>query len=177
LLNHIPPDYDYFMMVDIDDVFVRPVNKESFESCFRLKNWDIITANSIEKYYDIYALRIPDVIDYNCWKRVEELQTNNNYTGQRAIYECVKRFEEYMSNIKSPLYVDSAFNVAILGKVKSLHPCCKYSSTTTTIYSRTKIFFRMFRKTLNFYDCEHIAFNRCIRSHGGKILFNPDFKL
>jgi hypothetical protein len=69
LLEHIPPTYDYFMMVDIDDVFVTPVNKQSFESCFQLDNWDIITANSYRKYYDIYALRIPNVIDYNCWKK------------------------------------------------------------------------------------------------------------
>jgi hypothetical protein len=177
LLKNIPSTYEYFMMVDIDDVFVTPVKKESFESCFRLENWDIMTANSYRGYYDIYALRIPNVIEYNCWKRVEELQYKSNYTVERAIDHCVRYFQKFMSNIQTPLYVDSAFNVAILGKTKSLQPCCKYSSTTTATYSRSKIFFKIFRKTLNFYDCEHIAFNRCIRSHGGKILFNPDFKL
>ena len=177
LLDHIPAEYDYFMMVDIDDVFIRPVEKKSFESCFQLENWDIITANSYIKYYDIYALRIPNVIDYDCWKRINELIVYRNYKVSTAFDECITYFEHFMMNIKAPLYVDSAFNIAILGKVKSLQPCCKYSSSLSHVPKKKllKIFQRI--DYIPVYECEHIAFHKCIRSHGGKILFNPDFKL
>lgn len=179
LLDHIPTDYHYFMMVDIDDVFIHPVQKKSFESCFQVENWDIITANSYTKYYDIYALRIPNIIDYDCWKRVHELIVYKNYTFSRAFDQCITYFEQFMMNVKAPLYVDSAFNIAIIGKVKSLKPCCRYSSSISNMPNKKlfKVFQRNNNNYICLYECEHIAFNTCIRSHGGKILFHPDFKL
>jgi hypothetical protein len=175
LLETIPSTYDYFMMVDIDDVFIHPVKKESFESCFTLSDWDIITANSYEKYYDIYALRIPNIIDYNCWKKIEECIHIYKWIPANAIERHVTYFENFMSNIQTPLYVESAFNIAILGKVQSIHPCCKYASGTTFI--QKKQLFGIMKKSFPIHECEHILFHKCIRSHGGKILFNPNFKL
>jgi hypothetical protein len=51
------------MMVDLDDIFTHPVSKESFDSCFALDNWDVITPNGYTYYYDIWPLRVPGLIE------------------------------------------------------------------------------------------------------------------
>ena len=161
LLCHIPPGFDYFMMVDLDDVFTRPVRKESFDSCFALKDkWDIVTANGYEGYYDIWPLRIPGVIEFDCWQKYYELWRSKKYTQKEATYEAIEKFKDYMCAVKEPMYVDGAFNVAMISKVSIIRPCCRYSGLTDGV------------------SCtEHYPFQKCLRSHGARILFNPDFRL
>jgi hypothetical protein len=161
LLCHIPPSFDYFMMVDLDDVFSHPVEKASFDSCFALKDtWDIVTANGYGGYYDIWALRVPDVIEFDCWWKFYELQRSGKYTEKEAVYESVEKYKDYMASVTKPMYVDGAFNIAMISKVSVVKPCCKYSG----IYENRSC-------------VEHFPFQKCLRSHGTRILFNPDFRL
>jgi hypothetical protein len=161
LLCHVPPSFDYFMMVDMDDVFSRPVQKASFDSCFALKDmWDVVTANGYGGYYDIWALRIPGVIEFDCWEKYYELWRSEKYTQQEATYEAIEKFKGHMADVKTPMYVDAAFNVAMISKVSNVKPCCRYSGVSDG-------------KSC----CEHVPFQRCLRSHGARILFNPDFRL
>ena len=161
LLCHIPPDFDYFMMLDMDDVFLHPVEKESFDSCFAMKEkWDVVTANGYNAYYDIWTLRIPGVIEFDCWWKFRELMDSGKYTKEQAVYEAVSKFNTYMNNVTEPMYVDSAFNVGMISKVSAVRPCCRYGGTADG------------------RECsDHIPFQRCLRSHGVRILFNPDFRL
>jgi hypothetical protein len=161
LLCHIPPDFDYFMMVDLDDVFAHPVEKKSFDSCFEIKDaWDIVTANGYEGYYDIWSLRLPGVIDFDCWFRYGALMATGKYTDEEAQQEAIYKYTGYMNAIKWPVYVDGAFNVGMISKVSIIKPCCKYAG---------------------FYDgrlcVEHFPFQKCLRSHGVRILYNPNFRL
>jgi len=161
LLHHIPPGFDYFMMVDLDDVFTHPVRKESFDSCFEMKDkWDVVTANGYGGYYDIWALRVPGVIEFDCWQRYYELIRSGKYTQKQATYEAIEKFKDYMHGVKEPMYVDGAFNVAMISKVSILRPCCRYSGVADNISC-----------------CEHYPFQKCLRSHGARILFNPNFRL
>jgi len=161
LLYHIPPDFDYFMMVDLDDVFAHPVEKKSFDSCFEIKDaWDIVTANGYEGYYDIWSLRLPGVIDFDCWFRYWALMATGKYTDEEAQQEAIYKYTGYMNAIKWPVYVDGAFNVGMISKVSIIKPCCKYAG---------------------FYEgricVEHFPFQKCLRSHGVRILYNPNFRL
>ena len=161
LLRHIPPDFDYFMMVDLDDVFAHPVEKKSFDSCFEMKDaWDIVTANGHEGYYDIWSLRLPGVIDFDCWFRYGELMASGKYTSKEAQQEAVYKYTGYMNAIKWPIYVDGAFNVGMISKVSIIQPCCKYSG----VYDGRSC-------------VEHFPFQKCLRSHGVRILYNPNFLL
>ena len=68
LIDAVPRDFDYFFMADLDDVFSPNVKKESFESCFRYTGWDVMTACSVKYgYYDAWALRIPGLLETDCW--------------------------------------------------------------------------------------------------------------
>lgn len=160
LLHYIPPSFDYFMVVDLDDVFTNPVKKESFESCFELDNWDVIAANGYTCYYDLWPLRVPGVIENDCWNEAKAFSLVHKCSEAEAIYECVEKYKEWMWKVTEPLVVYSAFNIGILGKVSAIHTCCRYAS-----------------KVNGLLVCEHVPFQTCLRSHGARILFNPNFRL
>jgi glycosyltransferase involved in cell wall biosynthesis len=161
LLCHIPPDFDYFMMVDLDDVFNSAVQKESFDSCFEIQDrWDVVTANGKLGYYDIWPLRIPGIIEFDCWLKFYEFFRSRKYTKEEAEYEAVYKFTHIMNAITEPTYVNSAFNVGMISKVSIVKPCCRYSGI------------------LDGNSCvEHVPFQNCLRSHGARILYNPNFRL
>jgi hypothetical protein len=160
LLDSVPPSFDYMLMVDLDDVFVEPPTKEAFESCFDLKTWDVMTANGRHFYYDIWALRVPGRIDYNCWQRYHELTLLHQVPKQQATYQAIECHKEFMASLTQVIPVDSAYNIGILCKVSAIRPCCRFSSGSGG-------------KPI----CEHVPFQTCLRSHGARILFNPKFYL
>ena len=166
LLDKVPRNFDYMLMVDMDDVFANEIKKESFESCFLLKDWSIITANS-KYYYDIWALRIPGIIEFDCWNKYNELCKLLAITGIKkiiteriALWNAIEKFKYIMRKTTKPIEVHSAFNVGILCKVSSIKPCCRFVGSVN-----------------NKIICEHVLFQNCIRKHGGKIIFNPNFIL
>lgn len=160
LLEYIPNFFDYFMVIDLDDVFTHPVAKESFDSCFALDNWDVVTANGYTNYYDIWPLRVPGLIEFDCWKRYYELWRSGKYDQKAATYEAIEKYKDIMPTIKEPMVVHSAFNIAMLAKVSVLRRCCKYAANN----GPDEI-------------CEHVPFQNCLRSHGARIVFNPNFRL
>lgn len=161
LLYHVPPFFDYMFMVDMDDVFAKPIQKKSFESCFKIEDqWDIVTANT-EDYYDIYALRVPGLIEFDCWDRYYELQRRHGMSEPHAKVEAIEKYKHIMTDVKECMYLYSAFNAGILCRISSIHTCCRFSHMNEN------------KQVV----CEHVPFQNCIRSHGGRILFNPNFKL
>jgi glycosyltransferase involved in cell wall biosynthesis len=66
LIGNVPTDFDYCLMVDLDDVFTNPLSKEAFQSCFALPfEWDAVAGNS-PYYYDIWALRVKELCEFDC---------------------------------------------------------------------------------------------------------------
>ena len=157
LLHYVPPFFDYMFMVDMDDVFAKPVQKASFEACFELKSWDVMTA-STDWYYDIWALRVPGLIEFDCWDKFHKLE-NDGMSKKQAQHIAIDQYKEIMSHQTDILLVHSAFNAGALYKVSAIRPCCRYSGKTID----------------NKSICEHIPFQNCLRSHGGRIVFNPKF--
>ena len=159
LLHYIPPYFDYMLMVDMDDVFVKPVQKASFDACFELSSWGVMTA-ATDWYYDIWALRVPNLIEFDCWTKYYRL-LNNGVSEKQAKFDAIEKFKEIMTYQRGVLLIHSAFNAGALYKVSAIHPCCRYSG-----------------KSAEGLDiCEHVPFQQCLRSHGTRILFNPKFKL
>jgi len=161
LLEYVPTFFDYFMMIDLDNVFTTPVSKESFDSCFALDNWDVITAVSYgNKYYDIWPLRIPGIIEFDCWREYYKLWRSGKYSQQEATTEAIEKFKDLVPTFTKPVVVYSAFNTAMLAKVSTLHRCCKYNN-----------------RDGGQMVCEHVPFQNCLRSHGARIVLNPNFRL
>ena len=62
--------YDYFIILDMDDVNYSGNFVDSIETCFDYENWDVLTANSSGIYYDLWALRKKEDMEYDCWEKV-----------------------------------------------------------------------------------------------------------
>ena len=157
LLHYIPPTFDYVFMVDMDDVFTKPIQKSSFEACFTVE-CDVVTADT-EGYYDIWALRIPGVLEFDCWQMVYTLM-NRGITEQEAKQLAIHDYTTFMNSLTTPIIVHSAFNAGALFKVSAIRSCCRFLGSVDG------------REI-----CEHVPFQNCIRSHGARILFHPEFKL
>jgi len=56
-------NYDYMLILDLDEVCIGPVSKKSIKSNFMYQGWDMICANVRGHYYDLHALRGCDSID------------------------------------------------------------------------------------------------------------------
>lgn len=167
LVKSVSPSFDYLLMIDMDDIFNWAVKKESFDSCFDIENWDVITANSNyckiwhrNGYYDIWALRLPNIIEFDCWDH-HTMLLHRGYTYEIALQKLVIKYMDYMNMIKVPINVNSAFNGAMICKVSFIKPCCEFIGLEPA--------------HANGMICEHVSFQNCLRSHGARIVYNPDF--
>lgn len=162
LLDYIEADFshfDYMMMVDLDSV----VNNfevsliQHIVTKYDPSTWDVLTANSDKKYYDIWALRINteiwnselhgklwrEPIDYDCWMK------KDTQKGVRGNQINIPR--------DFPLIpVTSAFGGMGIYRISSIKGC-RYSAE--------------FDQSLT---CEHVSFHDQIIKRGGKIFICPD---
>jgi len=81
--NNNDNNYEYMLVVDLDDMLNIESNfKEQLDSCFKIKDWDAMSSNRNDKYYDIWALRSNSEIlfcDFDC---------NNNDNSRISISFC-----------------------------------------------------------------------------------------
>jgi glycosyltransferase involved in cell wall biosynthesis len=163
LLQHVK-QYDYMIMVDLDDViatFKSRQIKYLFENTKSNDNdndnpnveWDALFANCLGKYYDVWALRIyPDIwnnsnpfkmIDYDCW-------------DMARLYQSKRIISIHQITIPTnlPLIpVSSAFGGFGIYKVSKIKDC-RYDGT----------------------KCEHVHFHKeMIEKNNAKLFICPKF--
>jgi len=150
-------NFDYLIMLDLDDVTNSGIFINTIKTCFDYDDWDVLTANQKKKYYDLWALRKPGYIDYDVHG---ELARNDPLENKDIIYNKINhsKFENGL------IEVDSAFGGIAIYKISSIKNC-KYVGDY---------------KSNNRYpddseQCEHVQFNKCIKDNGGKIYINGDF--
>jgi hypothetical protein len=162
LIDMVPKDFDYCLMVDMDNVFSNTLSKDAFESCFNLPfDWDVVTGNS-GYYYDIWALNVKELCEFDCVNKVEDdRKMYTHYTKETIDEGCVEQIGKLMTTMRDPMYVENAFNVGAIYKVSAINPCCRFQGL----------------KEDGREICEHRAFQHCMKSHGAKIVFNPQFYL
>lgn len=145
--------YQYMVMLDLDDINDSGTFVNSIDTCFKYNNWDVLTGNQSDKYYDLWALRKNGDMDYDCWKIIKELEPHpdNEYAY------VIGKHKVYLPN--QLLSVDSAFGGIAIYKLSSIPDECRY---------------------IGEYEdgdelCEHVEFNKCIKKNGGKIYINTNF--
>jgi len=69
-VEKIKDEYPLLLVMDMDDINSYLIQPESIISNFYYIDWDMITANNPDGYYDIWALRHPQWMPYDCWKAV-----------------------------------------------------------------------------------------------------------
>ena len=145
--------YNYLVVLDLDDVNISGNFINTIDTCFEYSNWDVLTGNQREQYYDLWALRKKYDMDYDCWRMVT-LNYHIPNAQQIFIFDKLKKYEP-----GELLEVDSAFSGIAIYKLSSIPDHCNYVG--------------------QYEDggelCEHVEFNRCIKNSGKSIYINTSF--
>jgi hypothetical protein len=174
-------DYEYFIMIDMDDVCSYPVNIELLKKHIEKdEKWDCLTFNKRD-YYDLWALSIDEYI-FSCWHWEDDINKSK---------EIVKYLKKYITNklksIEDNKLLDcySAFNgFAIYKKNKFIN--CHYESDIykTLEFIPEKLLKKNIKKLNKFItinnpfateDCEHRHFHlQAFFENYAKIKISPE---
>lgn len=166
-INEKYKTYDFMIMLDLDNILDN-FKPEIISNIFNydINSWDVLTTNCINKYYDIWALRISsDIwnseihgkiwhkpINHDCWHEMVD--------NIHPIL-CVKNYQKIIP-INSPLIeTDSSFGGLGIYKISKIQNC-KYDS----------IYYNKQNNNIR-GQCEHLAFHKDIKNNGGKIFICP----
>ena len=147
---------DYILAIDID---IFAVNVSSFLTNFdyNIDDWSVMTANLIDNYYDIWALRTlsDSIMNFDVWHFVFGTERVTHYCQGSLIHNTISIHQKPFPKERGLLEVRSAFGGAGLYKMKATEGC-EYSGQGHT--------------------CEHVPFHTCIRERNqGRIFINPKF--
>uniref|UniRef100_A0A6C0EWY3 Glycosyltransferase 2-like domain-containing protein n=1 Tax=viral metagenome TaxID=1070528 RepID=A0A6C0EWY3_9ZZZZ len=162
-MNEKYTEFDYMIMVDLDSV-ISTFRASQLKYIFNNDlTWDVLTANCIGKYYDIWALRIykdvwvPEIhntlwstyIDYDCWEKA--IMCRN---AQKYVYD-----NQITIPVNKPLIpVSSSFGGFGIYKMSKIKGCFYKAVVDNKIY------------------CEHVSFHNDIKNiHNAKIFICPQF--
>jgi hypothetical protein len=148
----------HLVMLDLDDVLTAPVSVAAFAAAAAWLDADPrragVFANSTPRYYDTWALRHPRWCAGDCWQPIWHRAPGETYETAK-FREVFARQIEIPADLP-PVAVDSAFGG--LGLYRASH----------ALRARYRGIDGHGEET-----CEHVAFNRAIRSAGGELHIFP----
>lgn len=117
-VEKIKDTYPLLLIMDMDDINSYPIQTESILSNFRYDHWDMITANNPDGYYDIWALRHPYWMPYDCWKAVGD---RPSFISNEDAINMHVRSKIIKIDVNHPLIqVESAFSGMAFVKTDSI---------------------------------------------------------
>ena len=147
-------DYEYFIMLDMDDVSSKPINIKVLEEALLKNNiWDGLFFNN-ENYYDFWALNFKD-FQYSCWHSTNNIDLINIMN---------REFKKECSNNEF-IECQSAFGGFGIYKVNKFKNCYYRSLIDLSLFNKQNlvniynIYNIKYIKDENIYDCEHRYFH------------------
>ena len=147
-------DFDYFIMIDLDDVSSKPINIDVLSNALtKSEIWDGLLFNN-ENYYDFWALNFKE-FQYSCWH-------SNNV--KKIINEMNKEFKKECENNEF-IECQSAFGGFGIYKVSKFINCRYRSLIDLTLFNAQSIkniqnkYGIQYIINNNIYDCEHRYFH------------------
>ncbi len=148
---------DYMIMIDLDDRIFSGKIINSISTCFGfdVNKWDVLTGNQTKIYYDVYALRIPNIIEHDFLQEIFKIKKKTSDKRRKKIIHRV--LNRYNHPPMPPSYlvpVTSAFGAIGIYKIS-----CLKNATYVGMKGKIPI-------------CEHVPFHKTICDEGGKIFIN-----
>ena len=159
---------DYLITVDSDGV-LKDFNFEGLLSCFNypIESWDMMGANTNEKYYDVWALRNKD-IDFDCWDMVYH-KTQMGMNKNDAIKEFVSKHQKHIPSNSDLIKVNSCFGGLGVYKYQSIANCFREGKKLICDCKRYKLKGNCISEV-----CEHVSFHQqMIKKNNAKLFINP----
>jgi hypothetical protein len=143
--------YDYMIMIDLD-IILDKFNPKQILNMFTYSKWDVLTANSNYKYYDIWALRMSKSKWLDFHAKIWSTPLLHDCWRDANPRECIRNYQQEIPVDYPLLEVDSAFNGLGIYKVSAIIGC---------------------RYAPEGIQCEHVSFHRDIVQRGGRIFICP----
>ena len=163
--------YEYMIAMDMDDRGAYPLNSNALTSAMQfieLKNEHAaVFANQPVKYYDLWALRHPQLCPFDFWHEVldKALQKKSDQEAFDQVYTQVLKQIPIES---APIQVESAFGGLGIYKMKYIiNNKNRYIGREFKYFLSESIIFS------NLQTCEHVSFNRGVSAQGGKMFILP----
>ena len=149
-------DYDLLLFLDIDEINSQPIEESAIVSCFALEDWDMMCANQTPYYYDLWALRHPVWMPFDCWEALHHRPRFINYEDGYNIF-VKSRFIQIPEDMPF-IQVQSAFGGAAFIKIASIKGARSY-----------------FLNGRNQEMCDWPSFCQALNGGSAKIFINPRF--
>lgn len=167
-------DYDYFCVVDMDDVNSMPIQESAFEAAINFMeetpNCAGVFANQIGIYYDVWALRHKDLCPVDAWEEALEYSLAHKVSDQEAYDQTFAKRISSIDPSSAPIEVESAFGG--LGVYKM-----KYARNNQSQYLGSKVKVHIEKgqplKVFRIQTCDHPNFNMGVRHQGGRLFILP----
>jgi|19_taG_2_1085344.scaffolds.fasta_scaffold13610_3 glycosyltransferase involved in cell wall biosynthesis len=111
-------EYQYLLIMDMDDICSYEIDEESILSNFRYDDWDMMTANQPDGYYDIWALRHEYWMPHDCWDMVHNRPSFMSFDEARILFVHGRQIN--IDENHPPIKVQSAFGGMGLIKIDSI---------------------------------------------------------
>lgn len=147
-------DADYVIMADLDGVNLL-INADAIASCWRSHVWDMVAANQLAPYYDVWALRHPLWSPNDCWQQYRYF-TERGMAQQAALFACVYSRMLMVSPQSSWIEVESAFGGLAIYR-RAVIETGQYAGMHAD----------------GAECCEHVPFHRTLRANGARLFINP----
>jgi hypothetical protein len=172
-------NYDFFIMMDCDDVCSPGINLPILKKYLNRKDWDSLSFNK-DPYYDTWALSIsPYFFSYRHWEQEEQAWRNIFNKINKKFKECKK--DELVK-------CASAFNGFAIYRTKKFINCNYYGYPRLDLIPEEMIQmniesngFKMFfseeigNENTKWEDCEHRSFHmEAIKKNNAKIMISPE---
>jgi len=149
-------DYQYFIMMDFDDVCSKPIQLDALRHGFLHKGqWDGLCFNN-ENYYDYWALSF-DEFKYSCWHCDNPVKLINIMNANFK-----KRMEGLSGSFMS---CDSAFGGFGIYKIDKFKDCRYQSEVDFELFRESDIALPSIKYDIQYFggegifDCEHRYFH------------------
>jgi hypothetical protein len=163
--------YDFMIVTDMDDRGEHAVCSDAISSALEFLNDQYLRAavfaNQSVKYYDLWALRHPQLCPFDFWHEVlkEALLTNSDEEAFEKVYSNVPKRIPIDS---PPIEVESAFGGLGIYKMQFV-----LNNKSSYIGHKYKYFVGDNMVFSKLQTCEHVSFHRGISAQGGKMFILP----
>ena len=165
--------YDYVMLMDLDDVAVRPLDPKAVGGVLDFLDGSEQAvagfANQLGLYYDMWALRHPQHCPGDIWEAAYDHQSAHGCSNEEAFEAVVRPRMFRVEPGMAPFPVESAF-----GGLGFYKMAAYLGAPNPYLGSRVKVVQRgQTRAVANIQVCEHVHFHAGLRARGGELFVCP----
>jgi len=165
-------DFDYLIVMDLDNVCQRAVDTDAFIEAVGYLNSGPshagVFANQEGPYYDLWALRHPELCPSDVWMDILAYAMTNGVSDEEAFDRVFRPRVFSLPENSAPISVDSAFGGLGIYKMQAALEGAYRGEREVRVkpYDAPEL-------TMTVQLCEHVPFNRRITKGGGRLFIMP----